>query len=140
VLAGILASLALASPAFAGTPSPAQQNALLPASKTMQRFHSRSVPTRAELEDFAQAVVAIGSVKQAAQPGISSASTPAERARLERAATAQIKAAIRSHHLSERRYLQIIAFIDDHPATQHQVIALMKQLPIPPPPPYQPLH
>lgn len=131
--------MALAAPALAGTPVPVQPQAP-PHATAAAATHNGSAPTRAELDDFAQAVVAVGGIKRDARPGIVDAATPADRSHLEQATAAQIKAAIRSHHLSLHRYLQIVAFIDTHPATQRQVIALMKQLPIPPPPPYQPLH
>lgn len=137
----MLVSLALVAPALAGTPVPARALPPQPAAAgATARGDTGSAPTRVELEDFAQAVVAVGGIKRDARPGIVAAATPAERTRLEQAATAQIKGAIRSHHLTLHRYLQIVAFVGAHPQAQRQVVALMKQLPIPPPPPYQPLH
>lgn len=98
---------------------------------------SDTAPTNIELDEFAEAVIATGNIKRAARRSIVGATSATERTRLEHQATRAIKSAIRRHHLSLQRYLQIVAFINAHPATQRQFVALMKALPMPPPPGYQ---
>lgn len=136
VLAAALAAVLFAAPLLARPlPAPAGGTAHAVAVTTVD-----PAPTSAELDDFAHAIVATGNIKRAAQPGITSAATAVDRVRLEQAATRQIKAAIRGNHLSVKRYPQIVAFVQAHPAAQTEVLGLLKQLPLPQPPPYQPLN
>lgn len=123
-----------AAPVLAGAPS-------LPHGaihKVAVSAMSDTAPTNIELDEFAEAVIATGNIRRAARRRIVGASSATERTRLEHQAARAIKAAIRRHHLSLQRYLQIIAFINAHPATQRKFVALMKALPMPPPPSYQP--
>ncbi len=136
VLAVTLAAASVAMP-LPAAPAPVPPSA---AHGTVVATTAAPAPTPAELDDFARAIIATGNIKRAARPGIEGATTAANRARLEQAATRRIKAAIRSDHLSVRRYLEIVAFVQAHPAAQAQVLGLLKQLPLPPPPPYQPLN
>lgn len=123
--------------AFAQTSVPAQQTSQ-PTSKAPAKPDIGSAPSGAELDRFAHAAVQVGNIKRTAGPEIEAASSKADRAKLEQATVKRIKTAIRSHHLSVHRYLQIIAYVQAHPAEQQKVVALMRQL-MPPLPPQQPL-
>lgn len=131
LLALLLAAAITASPALAGPPTAAPGNS---ASAVTAGSDAGPAPTDAELDDFARAIVATGNIKRDASPGIEGAPTPADRTSLEQAATRKIKAAIRNNHLSVHRYLQIVAFVQAHPAAQKKVVALLKSL-MPPLPP-----
>lgn len=134
-----LASVLLMSPTFAGAHAPAQQHDMDSATQAMPRPDAGSEPSRAELDRFAHAVVEVGNIRRAARSGIAGAATPAARIKLEDATVRKIKAAIRGNQLSVHRYLQIVAFVQTHPAVQKKVVALMKQL-MPPLPLEQPLN
>lgn len=136
-IAVVLATAISAPPVFAG--ARASAHVRRPVNKVASRTDTGPAPTSAELNEFAHAVVAVGNIKRAARQGITSAPTRADRSKLEQATTGEIKAAIRSNHLSVHRYLQIITFVQTHPATQKKVVALLKQL-MPPLPPQQPLN
>lgn len=136
-IAVVVTAAISAPPVFAGAHALAHVSR--PAEKVTSRTEAGRAPSSTELDEFAHAVVAVGNIKRAARQGITDAPNRADRSKLERAATGEIKAAIRSNHLSLHRYLQIIAFVQAHPATQNKVIALLKQL-MPPLPPQQPLN
>jgi hypothetical protein len=126
VVAMVVAILAQA--AFAGPHRPAQPNAGVHMDKMASSADPGPAPTSVELDELAHAIVATGNIKRAARPGIANAPDAADRARLEQAAANRIKAAIRSNHLSVHRYLQIVAFVQTHPAEQRKVVARLKLL------------
>lgn len=133
-----LAILMPAQPALARTPAPppVPQEATQPTHKPSARPDAGPAPSDAELDRFAQAVVDVGNVKRAARPKIENAPSEEDRTKEEQATVKAIKAAIRGDHLSVHRYLQIVAYVQAHPAAQRKVVALMKQL-MPPLPPQQ---
>lgn len=138
-MAVVLATALSASPGFAGTGAIAQPSSRHPIDKGAAAADAGPAPTSTELDDFAHAVVATGNIKRAARQEIVDAPTAADRDKLKQATTNEIKAAIRSNHLSVHRYLQIITFVQANPATQKKVVARLKLL-MPPLPPQQPLN
>ncbi|MGH8147771.1 MAG: DUF4168 domain-containing protein [Rhodanobacteraceae bacterium] len=132
----ILTAAIAASPALGGVRAP---DPLHLTNRAAARADAGPAPTDTELDHFAHAIIATGNIKRAARPGIVNAPTPADRAKLDHATANAIKAAIRSNHLSVQRYLQIITFVQGHPATQMKVVALLKLL-MPPLPSQQPLN
>lgn len=115
---------------------PIPQQAAQPTHKASAKPDDGPAPSNAELDRFAHAVVDVGNIKRSARPAIQDAPTQADRKRLEQATVQQIKAAIRDYHLSVHRYLQIVAYVQAHPAAQRKVVAAMKLL-LPPLPPQQ---
>lgn len=139
-MAVVLALISAAPPAIGGMHEPALRQTRRLAKESAPQSDTGSAPSSSELDHFVHAVVDVGNIKRAARPAIVGAASQTDRTKLEQATVKQIKAAIRGNDLSVHRYLQIAAFVQTHKSVQKTVLALMKQLPIPPPPPYQPLN
>lgn len=138
VVAMALAIISVPAAAIARMSVPVPQQAPQPTSKAPAKPDAGSAPSGAELDRFAHAAVQVGNIKRAAGPEIEAAPSKTDRTKLEQATVKRIKTAIRSHDLSVDRYLQIIAYVQAHPAEQQKVVALMRQL-MPPLPPQQAL-
>jgi len=125
----MLAPAALAQTQPAPQQAPPQGNAAAP-----QAANTGPAPNDTELKNFADAALDVQGIKQSMQPQIASAPTADARTKLQAQAEKKMEAAVESHRLSPKRYMQIATLAQ----TDSNVRVKVQNLMSPPPPPSKP--
>ncbi len=126
-LAVALAMAALTPAAFAQAAQPAQQQAPTQAQAPANKPDTGPAPTTAELQQFADAARDVESIKQVAQPKIAKAKDADARTKLQMQAEKKMEAAVRSHHLTVKRYEQIAMAAQTDPSIRTKLMKLMQK-------------
>jgi hypothetical protein len=119
--------LALLTPAtFAQTqPAAPQQQPPSQGNAAMNPSDTGPAPNDTELKHFAQAIVAVQNIKNSVQPQLASAKTPDDRMKLQQSAEKKMEAAVESHQLSPKRYVQIANLVQTDSTVRAKVQKMM---------------
>jgi hypothetical protein len=132
IVAAVSLAIAMLAPAALAQTQPAPQQAA-PQGNAASQTDTGPAPSDTELKNFAGAVVDVQNIKNSLQPQLASAKTPDDRTKLKQSAEQKMEAAVESHQLSPKRYVQIANLVQ----TDSSVRAKVQQF-MPPQQPQQP--
>lgn len=137
VAAAVSLALALLAPlALAQTQPDAPQQA--PAESAASQAETGPAPNDAELKNFALAVVDVQNIKNSLQPEMASAQTADARTKLQAQGEKKMEAAVESHQLSPKRYVQIANLVQTDSSVRAKVQKMMPPQPAQPQAPQPP--
>lgn len=123
--------IAMLAPASFAQSQPANPQPPSQANATANPSNPGPAPSDAELKNFAGAAVQVQSIRQSLQPQLAAAKTDSDRTQLKATAEQKMETAVRDHHLSLQRYVQIAQVVQTNSAVRAKVQSFMPPLPQP---------
>ncbi len=131
VAAAVSLAIAMLAPAALAQSQPAPQQAPPQGNAAASQADTGPAPNDTELKNFADAALDVQGIKQSMQPQIASAPTTDARTKLQAQAEKKMEAAVESHQLSPKRYMQIATLAQTDSNVRVKVQSLMSPQPQP---------
>ena len=138
VAAAVSLAVAMLAPAALAQTQPAPQQAQPQDNAAASQADTGPAPNDTELKNFALAVVDVQNIKNSLQPEMASAQTADARTKLQAQGEKKMEAAVESHQLSPKRYVQIANLVQTDSSVRSKVQKFMPPQPQQQPQPQQP--
>ncbi|HWG67124.1 MAG TPA: DUF4168 domain-containing protein [Rhodanobacteraceae bacterium] len=137
--AAIALGIAMLAPAALAQSQPAApQQAQPQGNGAASQADTGPAPTDTELKNFAGAVVDVQNIKNSLQPQLAAAQSADARTQLQQSGEKKMEAAVESHQLSPKRYVQIANLVQTDSGVRAKVQKMMPPQPAQPQAPQPP--
>lgn len=127
--AAIALGIAMLAPAALAQSQPTPQQAQPQGNAAASQADTGPAPTDTELKNFAGAVVDVQNIKNSLQPQLAAAQSADARTQLQQSGEKKMEAAVESHQLSPKRYVQIANLVQTDSSVRAKVQQFMPPQP-----------